>query len=246
MSSRRPILKYELLFNWGLVLLAVLAGAIQSLWIIVPAVLALGLIASLRSWVSYKQSQIQPRSDELQTLLRTEVLPRLHKNCILEHPDECPDLRVNVMFKRWRGLNPWRKDFLIKPWERTLKIEASYIGPESKEYESEAELEWKTDQGVAGDAMNPRAEEVWTSDEYDGGIDPRVKWGLSETQYNRTAHLNSVLSCPIYLPSDEENVNPIGVINLDSELEIGESQLNNERIRDEVIYWSSVIGAIVE
>lgn len=238
------LLRYRFLFDSVLVVSSVAASALRTRWVV--GLLAVLLVVSVAlTWVTYKRTQIQPKSDSLRTLLESEVLPRLHDNCNRVHPGGIPDLRINVMFLRWRGINPWRNDFLVKPWERTLCIEASYTTSPSPDYGPEAALEWRMDQGVVGDGMNERAQEVWTRARYPD-VDPRVNWNLSQTQYERTAHVGSVLSVPIYLPSDENKVNPVGVLNLDSNENVERSKLDDERIRDEAIYWGNVVGAIVE
>lgn len=247
MGRGQRLLRYRFLFNFLLVAASVVVGTTGSSLLIGVAVVILTVIAIALTWVTHKHNQIQPRSDALRTLLESDVLPRLHKNATLAHPDEIPDLRANVMLLRWRGIHPWRHDFLIKPWQRTLQIEADYISESAPEYGPERELEWTTNQGVVGDAMNERAQEVWTQPGYTD-VDPRIRWNLSQTQYERTEHVNSVLSVPIYLPSDEDKVNPVGVVSLDSTAPPRESRLHDEGlgIRDEAIYWSNVIGAIVE
>lgn len=244
MGRAEGILKYRFLFNFLLVLASVAAGALRTLVVGILVVL-LFAVSMILTWITYRQNQIQPRSESLQTLLEAEILPRLHENCDQMHTDGMSGLRVNVMLSRWRGINPWRNDFVVMPWERTLRIEASYVGDSAPEYGTEAELEWRTDQGVVGDAMNERAQEVWTPARYPD-IDPRVNWNLSETQYERTSHIGSVLSVPIYLPSDGEKVNPVGVVNLDSVENVEQSRLDDGDVRDEAIYWSNVIGAVVE
>ena len=247
MGRGQRLLQYRFIFNFFLVVVSVAAGFTGNLLIIAGAIVILTIGAFALTWVTYKHNQIQPRSEELQTLLETEILPRLHKNVNLAHPDEIPDLRVNVMFLRWRGIHPQRHDFLIAPWQRTLQIEADYISETAQDYGDERELEWTTNQGVVGDAMNERAQEVWTQPGYPD-VDPRIRWSLSQLQYELTEHVNSVLSAPIYLPSDENKENPVGVVSLDSTAPPTESRLHDEdlEIRDETIYWSNVIGAIVE
>lgn len=247
MARGKRLLRYRFVFNFLLVVVSIVVGAIGNLLIIAVAILILTIVAFALTWVTYKHDQIQPRSEELQTLLEAEILPRLHKNANLAHPDEIPDLRVNVMLLRWRGIHLQPHDFLIAPWQRTLKIEADYISESAQPYGDERELEWTTNQGVVGDAMNERAQEVWTQPGYPD-IDPRIRWNLSQLQYELTDHINSVLSAPIYLPSDENKENPVGVVSLDSTARPTESRLHDENldIRDETIYWSNVIGAIVE
>lgn len=247
MGRGKGLLGYRFLFNFLLVVVSVAVGAIGNLLIIVVAIVILTIVAFVLTWLTYKHNQIQPRSEELQTLLEGEILPRLHENANLAHPDEIPDLRVNVMFLRWRGIHPLRHDFMIKPWQRTLQIEADYISESAQDYGEEKELEWTTNQGVVGDAMNEQAQEVWTQPGY-SDINPRIKWNLSQVQYELTEHVNSVLSVPIYLPSDETKSNPVGVVSLDSTAPPMESRLHDGDldIRDETIYWSNIIGAIVE
>lgn len=244
MGRGKRVLKYQFLFSVLLVVVSVTAGMLQT---VVVAVLVFILLLTSMSltWVTYKQNQVQPRSKSLQTLFESDVLPRLHKNCNLAHPDEIPELRVNIMLLRWRGINPWRNDFRTLPWERTLQIEASYTASTARSYGTESKLEWKVNQGVVGAAMNERAQEVWTPPQY-ANIDPRIHWNLSENQHERTKRLNSILSVPIYLPSDKEKVNPVGVLNLDSTADVTQTMFDKDRIRDEAIYWSNVIGAIVE
>jgi len=247
MGRGQRLLRYRFLFNFLLVVASVAVGATGNPGIIAVAIVVLTAGAFALTWATYKHNQIQPRSEELQALLEAEILPRLHKNANLSHPEEIPDLRVNVMLLRWRGVDPWRHDFPVKPWQRTLQIEADYVGESAQDYGKEKELEWTTNQGVVGDAMNERAQEVWTQPGYPD-VDPRIRWNLSQLQYELTEHVNSVLSVPIYLPSDETKENPVGVVSLDSTAPPTESRLHDEDldIRDETIYWSNVIGAIVE
>lgn len=247
MGRGKKLLQYRFVFNFLLVVVSVAVGATGNRLMIVGGIVLLTVVAFALTWLTYKHNQIQPRGRALRTLLESDVLPRMHKNANVAHPDEIPDLRVNVMLLRWRGFNPWRRDFIIYPWKRTLQIEADYVGQSAREYGAERDLEWTTDQGVVGDAMNKRAQEVWTSPGYTD-VDPRIRWNLSQTQYERTEHVNSVLSVPIYLPSDENKVNPVGAVSLDSTAPPAESRLHDDglAIRDEAIYWSNVIGAIVE
>lgn len=247
MGRGKRLLRYRYFFNFLLVVVSIAVGVSGNPWVIGGSAILLTSGAFGLTWVTYKHNQIQPRSEELQTLLEAEVLPRLHENANSAHPDEIADLRVNVMLLRWRGIHPLRNDFLIKPWQRTLKIEADYVSESAQEYGNERGLEWTTNQGVVGDAMNKRAEEVWTQPGYPD-VDPCVRWNLSQLQHELTDHIQSVLSAPIYLPSDETKENPVGVVTLDSTAAPTESRLHDEEldIRDEAIYWSNVIGAIVE
>lgn len=246
MGRGKEILRYRFLFNGALVAASIAAGMFGGQLLAGFFLLLVGASVVL-TWVTYKHNLLQPRSETLRGVLESEVLPRLHQKCNQAHPNEIPDLRVNVMFLRRRGVNPWRQDFHILPWQKTLQIEAAYIGPTAQEYGPEKELEWTTDQGVVGDAMNEQAQEAWTRPGY-ADIDPRIHWNLSQTQYERTNHINSVLSVPIYLPSDEEKSNPVGVVNLDSTAPPEVSRMHDDDldIREEAIYWSNVIGAIVE
>lgn len=241
------LLQYTFAVDVLLILVSISVGSTNNSLLIGGGLILLLIAATGRSWVTYRSNQIQPRSEDLRTLLESEVLPRLHKNAQLAHPDEIPGLRANVMLHRWRGANPFRNDVWIWPWQRTLQIEAAHVGDSARDYGAEADLEWTTNQGVVGDAMNERAQEVWTQPGYTE-IDPTIKWNLSQTQHAMTSHVNSVLSVPIYLPSDEDKVNPVGVVTLDSSAPPETAKLHDDdlEIRKEAIYWSNVIGAIVE
>jgi len=160
MGRGQRLLRYRFIFNVLLVVVSVAAGANPGNPWIIGAAGVLIAIALVVTWVTYRHNQIQPRSEDLQTLFNSEILPRLHENANIAHPNGIPDLRVNVMLLRRRGINPIRQDFLIKPWQRTLKIEADYVSGSAQEYGDEKELEWTTNQGAVGDAMNKRAQEV--------------------------------------------------------------------------------------
>jgi hypothetical protein len=241
MTNHNRILYLRIVFNIALVIAAAYIGSLSSPWQIVPIVILI-VLATILVWWNYLQNQIQPKSKSLKKVLEDEILPRLHKKCCEESGGNAEKIRANVMLKRWRGINPFRNEFSVWPWQRTLQIEASYIPDTAPEYEIEAEIEW-TNQGVVGDAMKPRAQESWTRADYPE-VDPRQMWGLTDKQHLATEHVNSVLSVPIYLPNNK--VNPVGVVNLDSTEPTSESDLDEEELREEAIYWSNVIGAIVD
>ena len=241
MGSRNRLLYLRLLFNIGLIFAAVYITQLSSRWQAV-AIILLVVIASVIVWRQHVETLIQPASKSLQAVLEDEILPRVHNKCTTHSSADPTTIRVNIMLKRRRGLNPFRNEFWVWPWQRTLQIEAAYSPEEAEDYEMEASLEW-TRQGVVGDAADTRAQESWTRPDYPD-FDPREMWGLTDKQHLATKRVNSVLSVPIYLPDDKTN--PIGVVNFDSVDSISESELNNEAFREEAIYWANVIGAIVD
>lgn len=212
-------------------------GVILNLCIVIGVVLAgVGL-----SYYEYRETRIQPASDELQTVLEQQVLDRLVEEYDESHSDP-PEIRVNVMLLRRRNWKFWQATRRVYPWEQTMRIEAS-CG--DYDHSGESSLEWRTHEGVAGAAVNERASEVWT--DLDGTEpDVQAEWKLTDEQYARTSHLNSVLSVPIYLPSDEEKTNPVGVLNLDSTARESATEFDTKHVRETAIYYANVIGAIVE
>lgn len=212
-------------------------GVILNLFVVLGVILAgVGV-----SYYEYANTRIQPASDELQAVLEGQVLDRLIADYNELHSTP-PEIRANVMLLRRRNWKLWQGTRRVSPWEQTMQIEAS-----NGDYNStgESSLEWRRHEGVAGAGINKRANEVWTNLDHDEP-DPRAQWNLTDRQYDRTSHLNSVLSVPIYLPSDEEKTNPVGVLNLDSQAQESETEFDTERVRETAIYYANVIGAIVE
>lgn len=187
--------------------------------------------------------RIQPESRALQKVLEENILPQVKDEYYEKHPSD-PDVRINVMILRRRNTNYFRRNRPdVKPWEKTLRIEA-HLG----EYEQrrEDELEWKRDEGAVWRAMNKKAQEIWAPLDYDDTGRVEAGWAMTKAQARRTDHLKSLLSIPIYLQSDEDKVNPVGVLNLDSEQPLEETKFGDEDIRESIIKHANIIGAIIE
>jgi hypothetical protein len=105
-----------------------------------------------------------------------------------------------------------------------------------------------TDEGVVGKAIKKEANEVWP----DNNLNPTTQsnlqsiWNLTDAQYSRTKHVTSLLSIPIYIPSDETNSQPVGVLSVDSEAPFSETYLNREEAAEELSYYANLIGTIVD
>lgn len=235
------ILKYRYLYTIALIITTFTVSVIENLLIQIISIIGILIFGVLLTTVEYQETQIQPANEQFKTLLNQEIFPRIESEyeAIVDNP---ADIRINVMFKRRRHLfkiSEWSEYY---PWEQTLKIE-SFWG----DYEScgEDELCWKLHQGLVGAAMNDAAQEAW-SDLNERNNIVRSEWKLTEEQINRTSNLNSILSVPIYLSSDKSKSNPVGVLTLDSTEHQQNTEFDTESVREEAIYWASIIGAIVE
>lgn len=245
MPRRSRSLRYRYLVDSAVVIAAYLASFIQQLIYSVAIVVGLVLIVGITTYYEYQETKIQSESEELRVVLEEEMLPEVVEDYNESYPGpDPPDVRTNVMLLRRRNINPLiRERSGVYPWERTLMIEAS-----CGDYEGtrEDELEWKTNEGVVGRAMNERAQEIWADLDYE--LDERIiaGWNITEEQASRTAHLKPLLSVPIYLPSDSKKINPVGVLNVDSEATPEVSKFDDKEIRDNVIRHANISGAIIE
>lgn len=240
-SGNHPILRFRFLFRAALVISAFVTGAFGGVLEALIVIILLIIIAGVLSFYEYQEIRVQRESEELRTVLEEQVLPRLVNEYSQKNPSP-PEIRSNIMILRRRNWKVWNQSRRIWPWEQTLKIEATF-----GDYDTHREevLEWRTHEGVAGAAVNDRSSEMW-SDLGNTDIDIQSEWQLTDDQYTRTDHLNSVLSVPIYLPSDESKTNPVGVLNLDSEQGLSDTGFDQEEVRETAIYWANLIGAIVE
>lgn len=237
MSRNERLLRFRFLFealltiaafSTGLFGLSPTSGVIIGILIVVAVVLA---------YLEYDILRIQPESSALQAVLEDKILPAFMNEYgqIWYHPE----VRMNVMILRRRNLNPIGGRN-IPPWEKTLKIESS-VGDYSTTLEDA--LEWRTSEGVVGAATNDRAQEVWL---VETDADIQATYNLTDEQYERTNGLKSVLSVPIYLPSDKNKNTPVGVLNIDSEAPLDDTQLSSNEFREIAIYYANIIGAVVE
>lgn len=241
MRGPHPILRFKFLFRALLVVSAFITGRYGGPIIAVALMLILIAVAAVLSYYEYQETRVQPASDALTTILDERILPRFVNDYSQVYPSP-PEVRVNVMLLRRRNWKVWNQSRRVWPWEKTMKIEATYGDYQSNREES---LEWRTYEGLAGAGVNKRSNEVWSNLE-ETEQDLQSVWQLTDDQYSRTKHINSVLSVPIYLPSDSEKNNPAGVLNIDSESPLSETGFDQEDVREVAIYYANLIGAIVE
>lgn len=233
------ILRYRYLYTIALVIVTALITYVEDFRFQIGSLAIILLIGLALTRVEYQETRVQPATEQFRTLLDEHIFPRINSEYEAA-VDDAPDIRINIMLKRRRHLFTLSKYLEYPPWRPTLKIEASdgYYSARGED-----EVCWKLHQGVAGAAMNTKAQEAWSDlDEPTNVV--QAEWQLTDEQMNRTQHLGSVLSAPIYLPSDTEN--PVGVINFDSRANLDESRFGSDSVRNIAIYWSNIIGAIVE
>lgn len=235
--------RYKALFDTVVVVASYAAGIINKLIVAIPVLGGLLAVSVFLSYKQYLESVVQPESKELTTVIEDNILPQLKDDLDRTHA-EVFDFRINVMILRWRNLpfsDKNRPD--VRFWEKTLKIEAS-LGDYDET--GEDELEWKTDEGAVGRAINERAQEIWAPIEYYDIDRIAAGWNMTEAQARRTQHLNSLLCVPIYLQSDDEKIEPVGVLNIDSEEPLDVTQFACEDIREKAIGCANNIGAIIQ
>lgn len=241
------LVRARILYNALVVVASIVAGLLTG--VIAPLLLIAVLVvgSGVLTYIEQRRSRIQPQGDSLRTLIEENVLDDVVTEYERMHDhDDPPEIRANVMFLRRRNMNPFADDRRrpdIRLWDQTLKLEAAH-----GDYETTAEdkLEWKTDEGVVGRAMNESAQEIWATLDYDDGGRIQAGWNLTDAQTERTSHIQSLLCVPIYLPSDREKSNPIGVLNIDCEADLSESCFGDKLIREKVINSANIIGGIVE
>lgn len=243
MVGRSWAFRYQALFDLLVVVASYAAGVINKV-IYGLSLLAILLVFSVvLSFKQYRESAIQSESKELKKVLEQNILPQVKRDYYQIHPER-PEVRFNIMIYRRRNINPLTKNRGdVRFWKKTLKIEAAlgdYVST------SEDELEWKADEGVVGRAMNKRAQEIWASIEYDDKGRVLAGWNLTEAQAQRTEHIQSLLCVPIYLQSDDEKIEPVGVLNVDSTEPLSNTQFGREEIRENIIQHANIVGAIIE
>lgn len=244
MVRESRLLRYRFLFNALVVIASYVAAFVGTLLQSLVIVGVLVVFSLLLAYHEHQYENVQPESKELQAVLEREILPDVIDDYRETHSDpNPPEIRVNVMILRRRNLNLLqriRND--VFPWEKTLNVEATVGDYESR---NEGELEWKTNEGVVGRAMNKRAQEIWANLGH-GNERVQAGWNLTNAQISRTKRLNSLLSIPIYRPMDEGKVRPVGVLNIDSEANLDETEFGNEAVRAKAINHANVVGAILE
>lgn len=243
MVNRMGRFRYEAVIDIILVLSSFVAGVVNNLFYAIPTLVGLAVISVLVSYKQYREAKIQGESSSLTAVLEENILPQLKEDYYNIHPDG-PEVRINVMIARRRNLNILNQDRGdVRFWEKTLMIEGSLGNYEDT---GEVDLEWKTNEGVVGRAMNKRAQEIWADLNFDHTGRLIAGWKIPETHSERTEQIKSLLCVPIYLQSDSEKVEPVGVLSVDCEKELDVAQFDREDVRETVIKYANLIGAIIE
>lgn len=156
-------------------------------------------------------------------MLFSHLLDGLRKKYKEVNPGPC-EIRINVMKLR-------RKYF--QPWKRFLKIDF-YCGDYS---EAELEQKYLVNVGCCGSAVKEN-----TIVFFDANQAQAPYRGMTATQRDVTRDVRSILSAPIYRPSDSLKNSPIGVINLDSKSLVTSTGFKDSNIQALVPPYAEVIG----
>jgi hypothetical protein len=143
-----------------------------------------------------------------------------------QHPGDY-DLRANVM--------RMRRKHVVGP--RFLRIDVA-LGEYTP---AEHEQAYRVGVGCAGNAV-ARNQQTF----YDAIQAHEHRSGLTATQREVTAHVNSILSTPVYRPSDVDKRSPIAVLNLDSGDFVGTTGFREAHLQDLAVYYAEVVGAILQ
>jgi hypothetical protein len=213
------------------------------LWLVYAAELTLGLLAdNLPFWgkagfllVGLSISVVVYYQQVYRPTIRVEdeylgiVLNDLFNALIARHRDLHPggyELRVNLM--RVRRSVPLRPPY--------VRIDFS-LGAYS---DAELEQEYRLGVGNAGTAILRKDQSYYDSLD---AHEPRL--GLTATQREITAHINSILSTPVFRPNEIGRGTPIAVLNLDSTDPIRETHFRDPDVRALAVYYANTIGALL-
>lgn len=235
--------------HWGLgvgfyllgILVTVFTDFFTELWAKIGVVVAGILLSFGLYYHEYHLPLIRTREEYVRRFIYEFVFRSLREEYEDELHDPC-EIRVNVMLLKRRDMLPWTQERNLLPWKKSLQISYCTGG-----YGDEREIKWALSEGVCSTAVmnatggDERVQEVWSNLE-DVHI---ATWNLTERQHKATDHLGSVLSVPIYRPSDERKQNPVGVLNVDSKKNLSCTKFNASEIRDVVIKYANYVGALV-
>jgi hypothetical protein len=138
------------------------------------------------------------------------------------------DVRVNVM----RVRRPIRSQF------RQNLIMAFALGEYSAH---ERALAYPRGTGACGQALARNAP-IW----FDRTLRHDHLVPMSDTHHETTKDVVSVLSIPIYHPLDQQKLNPIGILNLDSPQSAEMTKFDDSRVWDLAIRASSYVGVLLQ
>lgn len=107
----------------------------------------------------------------------------------------------------------------------------------------ERSLEYNEDVGCAGTALAQNAQVYFDATEAH-----ETRKDMTAEQREATAHVQSILSTPIYRrqPNSHELSRPIGILNLDSSEPIAISGFRNDNLQDVAARYAAMIGALLQ
>jgi hypothetical protein len=197
-------------------------------------VLAIGLVlGAIGYYVDAIRGKRTKTKDQLRPLIEEFFLPRVVAKYKDSHPENSPpDVRTNIMLLERRDFPLPTGERKLFPWKRSMTVDFNY-----GDYNDESHLKWGVDEGVCGTAI-----------EYNKALDSDLEdveiheWDMTEKQLRATQHLGSVLSIPIYRPSDEEKDNPVGVLNLDSQENLSDTRFDDSKMKQDLKKYASYVG----
>lgn len=140
---------------------------------------------------------------------------------------EPKDLCANIMRARrkfpTRGWKPLQIDFYTNGYTQ-----------------AELEQKYNYDVGCCGTAL-ARNEQIY----FDSQKAHEPYKGMTETQRITTARINSVLSTPVYSPSDIDKKTPIAILNLDSESQISQTRFDQSDVKERATKFATLVGSLL-
>lgn len=138
------------------------------------------------------------------------------------------DIRANVM--------PVQRTSKHR-WKRTLKI-GSHVGAYA---EGELNLEYLPGVGLCGRALAEN-QVIW----FDRTLRHEHLVNMPVLHGEATSKIVSVLSVPIYLPTDGNKVHPVGVLNLDSTDSCEFTNFDDPKVQNLAMRASGFIGIVLQ
>ena len=214
------------------VVAAVIASQFESVYYQIAAITLIVLIGSIDYYQSIRDSRRDTR-DRMRPFVENFFLPKLLQEYKDLHSDsDPPDVRANIMLLGHRDFPIPRGERKLCPWTQSLMVDFR-LG----EYDDDGHLKWRKGEGVCGTviefnkAIHSDLEEVEI-----------YEWDMTDRQHRSTEHLGSVLSIPIYRPEDEEKNEPIGVLNVDSEKNLNDTEFGRSEIKKTLKKYASYVG----
>lgn len=217
------------------ILVSVITTQIQAPWM-QGMVIAVGIVLASTAYHFDTIRQHRRVADQkLEPLLEDLIFPMIKTDYerLVANP---PTIRVNVMLLRRRDTLPLGNTRKLWPWQRSLKVD--FADGDYTDY-NEMNIKWAVDEGVCGTAIEYN-KMIWSDLE-----DVEVhEWDMTQNQLNATQHLGSVISIPIHVPEDGSKSYPVGVLNIDSQANLDETQFDRD-LGKELKRYANYIGSLV-